>query len=145
VPAAPDRRADVARALLDRWFPLEPVIDDQIGGLLGRDTGRLQELHADPRYLIGRLSQALSALLADPVPPMDATALLLAEAIDDAVAYRKDLGDCPQCGEGVCSRCQPQWDRAMAYETLYGRLGLIDERPDTSPAPRRPILWAVPR
>lgn len=145
VPAVPDHRAEVARALLDRWFPVEPVIDDQVGGLLGRDGGRLQELHDDPRYLIGRLTQALSGLLAGDVPPMDATALLLAEAIDDAVTYRKKAGDCPQCGESVCPRCQPQWDKAAAYETLYPRLGLVGERPGTSPVPRRPHLAAVPR
>lgn len=37
----------------------------------------LDELEADPRFVIGRLFQALTALLERDVPPMDATARLL--------------------------------------------------------------------
>jgi Fic family protein len=51
----PDDRARLARALLDRWFPVHPVLDDQALAILGDDLAALEELERDPRYLIGRL------------------------------------------------------------------------------------------
>ena len=84
-----DDRAAVARALLDRWYPICPVLTDQAMASLGDDLAAIEGLENDPRYLIGRLSQALTALLERDVPPLDATAQLLSEAIEDATNYRR--------------------------------------------------------
>jgi hypothetical protein len=87
--ALPDTRAAIARALLDQYVPVHPVIDNQASGIFGFDRaahGKLGDLHSDPRYMIGRQFQALTALLEQEVPPMDATAQLLDQAIRDAVA-----------------------------------------------------------
>ena len=63
-PAAPlpDDRAAVARALLDRYVPVDPsVLHYQVLAPIGWSSlGELHELERDPRYLIGRLAQALS-------------------------------------------------------------------------------------
>jgi hypothetical protein len=129
----PDDRARLARALLDRWFPVHPVLDDQALAILGDDMAALEELERDPRYLMGRLSQALTALLAREVPPLDATAQLLSEAIDDARRYRRRVcSNCPP--EGVCGRCAPDWRRAEAYEALWRELGLVGELPRPRPS-----------
>lgn len=140
-PAAPipDDRARVARVLLDRWFPVCPVLIDQSMAVLNDDLTAVEQLESDPRYLIGRLSQALTALLDREVPPLDATSQLLAEAIEDATRYRRRVCDkCPP--EGVCVRCAPDWRRAEAYEALWRELGLIGEIPRP-----RPRLEAVTR
>jgi hypothetical protein len=101
--------------------------------------GAVEELESDPRYLIGRLSQALTALLEREVPPLDAISQLLAEAIEDATRYRRRVCDkCPP--EGLCVRCAPDWRRAEAYEALWRELGLIGEVPRP-----RPSLKAVTR
>lgn len=135
VPAAgpvPDDRAGVARALLDRWFPIHPVLVDQSLTVLGDDLAAVEELESDPRYLIGRLSQALTALLEREVPPLDATAQLLSEAIEDATRYRRRVcKDCPS--DSVCARCATDWSRAERYEALWRDLGLIGELPRPRP------------
>jgi hypothetical protein len=59
------------------------------------DSPALDELEADPQFVIGRLFQALTALLERDVPPMDATARLLDEAICDAIEHRRTT--CPKC------------------------------------------------
>jgi len=132
-PPAPDTRASVARALLDRWFPVDAPRADQALQLLdpdGRTTDNYRELDNDPRYLIGRLQQALTALLQADVPPMDATGQLLGQAIKDAVDYRRRT--CPACpAEGVCAKCWPDWQQAAAYEALWSELGIVGEpRPE---------------
>jgi hypothetical protein len=137
-PAAtvPDTRASVARALLDRWAPVATPVADQELTMLNPDGGtgeRYRELASDPRYLIGRLSQALTALLSADIPPMDATAELLGQAIEDAIAYRRRT--CPACERespetGICAGCWPSWRQANAYEGLSLSLGIIgDPRP----------------
>jgi hypothetical protein len=118
----PDDRARVARALLG---PVNPVLDNEAYVI---DDAEWREIRNDPRYLIGRLQQALTALLEREVPPLNATERLLAEAITDAIAYRKQAR-CPAgCGD-ICDRCRPDWDKAEAYEALYRSLGIIDELP----------------
>jgi hypothetical protein len=134
--AVPDTRASVARALLDRWFPIDAPRADQAVCLLdpdGRATGNYRELQNDPRYLIGRLQQALTALLQAEVPPMDATAQLLDEAIRDAIRYRRRT--CPDCRDGICCQCRPHWQQAAAYEALRSELGIIG-----GPLPEKPRL-----
>jgi hypothetical protein len=139
-PAAspPDDRAEVARSLLYRYAPTQPVTSNEMLAFLGFDVPELHAIERDPRYLIGRLTQALSALLQRKVPPPDATGQLLMDAIADAMAYRQRC--CAACGEGVCAACEPGWQRAAQYETLYGLLGLLGERPAG-----RPELAAVTR
>ena len=131
-PAAelPDTRAAVARALLERYVPVEPVISNEMLAFLGWDIPKLTELENDPRYLIGRLTQALSALLERDTPPLDATEQLLSAAITDAMAYRQHK--CRECGEDVCAKCEADWLLADRYWGLTGLLGLIDELPKPS-------------
>src|SRR6266704_1112158 len=133
-PAAPphDDRAEVARALLTRYVPVEPVVSDTVAAFLGWDAARFDRIERDPRYLIGRLTQALTALLEQEVPPPDATGQLLTEAIRDAITYRRH--DCA-CEAG-CPACQPDWLQAARYESLYGQLGLIGELPVPHPRPK---------
>ena len=131
-PAAtvPDTRASVARALLDRWFPVDSPRSDQALTVLcpdGISSENLRKLETDPRYLIGRLQQALTALLQAEVPPMDATAQLLGEAIEDAISYRRRrCNACPP--DGMCAKCWPSWRQASAYEALWSELGIISEK-----------------
>jgi hypothetical protein len=96
--SSPDNRARITRALLDRWFPIYPVLSGQVLAIYGDDIAAVLELESDSRYLIGRLQQALTALLERETPPLDATAQLLGEAIEDAICYRRRLGD--QLGSG---------------------------------------------
>ena len=99
--------------------------------MLNPDGGmaeRYRELASDPRYLIGLLSQALTALLAADIPPMDATAELLAEAVADAITHRRrTCPACPDDGSGICAKCWPSWLQANAYEGLALSLGIICE------------------
>lgn len=132
----PDDRAAVARALLDRWFPISPVLTDQAMASLGDDLAAIEGLEDDPRYLIGRLSQALTALLERDVPPLDATAQLLSEAIEDALNYRRRT--CRDCHpDSFCAQCAADWGKADRYEGLWRDLGLIDELPRPRPRLKR--------
>lgn len=131
-----DDRAAVARALLDRWYPICPVLTDQAMASLGDDLAAIEGLENDPRYLIGRLSQALTALLERDVPPLDATAQLLSEAIEDATNYRRRVcRDCPP--DSFCGRCAADWRKAERYEGLWRDLGLIGELPRPRPRLKR--------
>lgn len=133
----PDTRAEVARTLLG---PVHPVLDNLASGIFGFDYAahrKLDELHCDPRHLIGRLSQALTALLEQDVPPIDATAQPLSDAITDAIEYRLSRAAVCQCGDS-CERCLPDGRKAELYEGLYGALGIIAEKP-----PPRPELKTV--
>jgi hypothetical protein len=120
----PDDRVPVALALLG---PIEPILDDQATNALcadGISTKAADDLLTDPRYVIGRLHQALTALLSADVPPMDATAILLGEALRDAIAYRQQT--CARCApHGICAACWPHWRKADEYEALHGQLGII--------------------
>jgi hypothetical protein len=132
-PAAelPDTRAAVARALLDRYFPIDNAIDDNAVHVLRGDFAAKTELESDPRYLIGRLQQALTALLQRETPPLDATMTLLAEAIHDAIRYREH--DCPKCPpDEPCAECMQDWHQAGLYEGLWRELGTIGELPKPS-------------
>jgi hypothetical protein len=137
--ALPDTRAAVARALLDRHFPVDNVIANNAAHNLRGNMAAYRELESDPRYLIGRLQQCLTALLQQEMPPLDATMTLLAEAIKDAIAYREH--DCPKCPpEEPCAECAEDWNRAGRYEGLWRELGTIANFP-----PPRPKLKAAGR
>jgi hypothetical protein len=132
----PDGRAAVAQALLG---PVNPLLSNQALAVLGDDLDAARELEADPRFVIGRLFQALTALLEQDVPPMDATAQLLDEAIRDAIEYRQT--ECPKCPpEDICPSCAVNWRKAERYVGLYDALGVIGEKPG-----RRTDLKAVDR
>jgi hypothetical protein len=47
------------------------VLDDQASVMHGDDADALRQLESDPRYLIGRLQQALTALLKCDTPPLE--------------------------------------------------------------------------
>jgi hypothetical protein len=133
--AVPDSRASIARTLLDRWFPIDSPRRDQALTVLcpdGITSENLAKLENDPRYLIGRLQQALTALLAAEVPPMDATAQLLGQAIEDAISYRRRrCNACPP--DGMCPKCWPNWQQASRYEALCSELGVIADRQPGKP------------
>ena len=131
-PAAelPDNRAVIARALLDRYSPLLPAVGDHMTHVQRGDLAAHLELENDPKYIIGRLSQALTALLGpdEIIPPLDASATLLAQAIEDAIRYRESrCADCPP--EGICNECMLNCHQAGLYENLWRELGLIANLP----------------
>jgi hypothetical protein len=123
----PDTRAAVARALLTRYAPTEPVIEDTTYAFLGWKHQALADLERNPRYLIGRLTQVLTQLLEEETPPLDATEQLLSDAIRDAARYRLDRAHL--CCPDGCDRCEPDCLRAEQYQSLWGQLGLVDELP----------------
>jgi hypothetical protein len=124
----PDTRAAVARALLDRYFPVDNVIRDNATHILRGDSAAQDELENDPRYLIGRLQQCLTALLQQEMPPLDATMTLLAEAIEDAIDYRERR--CVKCpDEQPCGECMESYHQAGLYEGLWRELGTIADFP----------------
>jgi hypothetical protein len=134
-PGQPDSRAAVARALLHRFAPVDSLLTDEAAWLLSEDHGSdrtaLAALEADPRYLIGRLQQALTALLAADIPAHDAVEQLMYDAIGDAVTYRQDrFTGCP-CGTPSCDRRWPDYLLAVRYESLVRELGLLGPDPAT--------------
>jgi len=140
-PAAerPDYRVSIAMALLG---PVEPALDNAMTNALcpdGADLARADELASDPRYIIGRLHQALTALLADDLPPVDATAILLGEALQDAIDYRQQT--CARCdSDGTCCpACWPGWRKAGEYRALAVDLGVIATAPVPAPGPPVPL------
>jgi hypothetical protein len=128
----PDGPADpvpVALALLDRWWPEVPSLADQ------PRADNLADLESNPRYLIGRLQQALTTLLAGSLPPMDPQTELLSQAIGDAIAWRLHDGrPCPRCTDSLCEACNADWDQADRYHALIRALGAIGDRPCARPA-----------
>jgi hypothetical protein len=69
-------------ALLDeRWLPVAALDDSPAGNVLA-------ELVSDPRYLVGRLQQAMTVLLAGDLPPVDPQSGVLSQALHDALAWR---------------------------------------------------------
>ncbi len=135
----PDTRVSVALALLGH---VEPALDNAMTNALcpdGADVARADELASDPRYIIGRLHQALTALLADDIPPADATAVLLAEALHDAIDYRQQT--CARCDlDGTCcAACWPGWRKAGDYRALAMDLGVFEKAPVPAPGPPAPL------
>jgi len=125
----------VALALLEQHWPTCPALEDSI------DTRGPAGLERDPRYLIGRLQQALTVLLEQDLPPMDAQTVLLSQALDDALAWRTHEGRtcaaCDQSGEGFCAPCAADWAQADRYHELARALGAVDDWPSIARAPRK--------
>lgn len=123
----------VALALIDRRWPPVPALSASPG------AEALSQLATDPRYLAGRLQQALTVLLADPAPPSDALTALLSQALADAVAWRLHHGrPCDQCDDALCAACSADWDQIDHYHELARALGATGTRPGrTRPLPER--------
>ena len=117
----------VALALLEQHWPSCPALEDSI------DTRAPVGLERDPRYLIGRLQQALTVLLEHDLPPMDAQTALLSQALGDALAWRTHAGRpcaaCGQSGEEFCGTCTADWAQADRYHELARALGAVDDLP----------------
>jgi hypothetical protein len=121
----------IALALLDRHWPAVAALTD----CPGAET--LARLETDRRYLIGRLQQALTTLLAADLPPMDPQTTLLSQAIADALDWRLHTGrPCALCGDSLCGECSADWDQADRYHELARALGAMGDRP-LSPRPSR--------
>jgi hypothetical protein len=108
-PSRPDDPVPVALALLDRHWPDGPPLAEAAGS----DT--VAALERDSRYVIGRLQQALTALLAADLPPMDYQTSLLSQAITDAIAWRQHNGrPCPAAQSLYATRATPTGTRPTA-------------------------------
>jgi hypothetical protein len=119
----------VALALLDRQWPAGPPITDIVGASTAT-VGTVTALETDPRYLIGRFQQALSALLVADLPPMDTLTSLLSAALADAISWRQHNGrPCRDCGQSLCGPCNADWDQADRYHALARALGAVGNRP----------------
>lgn len=122
--SAPDGPVPVALALLDRRRPLTPALADTAG------HRAMAALEADPRYVIGRLHQALTDLLARDLPPADAPTSLLSQALADAMAWRYHrCRPCGDCAESLCRACTADCDQADRYHSVALTLGAIDGHP----------------
>ena len=114
VPAGP---VPLALALLDQCWPSSPVLQDALAGLDG-----------DPRYLAGRLTQALAVLLAGDLTAMDPPTALLSRALADAIAWRQHRDrPCARCGPSLCQPCGADWDLADRYHLLAVMLGAVGD------------------
>ncbi len=141
-PAAENRGGPVpvAVALLDRVWAGVPHLAGAAGASVARRAA-LSDLEKDPRYLIGRFQQALTALLDADLPPMDAMTCLVSEALADAIALRQhNWHPCRNCDESFtevpqCRRCTADFDQADRYHALTRALGAIHE--PSMPRPRR--------
>lgn len=97
--------------------------------LLGDDAAHLGPVYAaDPRYWVGRLQQALTAILAGEIPPADTRTALLGEALQDAIVSRQRT--CQRCPPGgLCDGCTASWDQAGRYHVLARELGAFGDPP----------------
>lgn len=120
----PNSPVPVALALIDRRWPPVPALSASPG------AEALAKLESDPRYLAGRLQQALTVLLTDPAPPTDELTALLSQALADAIAHRlHHRGPCEQCDDRLCPACTADWDQADHYHELARALGATGTRP----------------
>ena len=126
-----DGPVPVAVALLDRQWPASPPLADIAGA--STSASAVAALESNPRYLIGRLQQALTVLLAVDLPPMDAQTALLSQAFIDAIAWRRHDGrPCRDCGLselGLCESCNADGDLAERYHALARALGAVGGDP----------------
>lgn len=117
----------VAMALLDRQWPSSPPLADTVGAS-ATAASAVTALETDPRYIIGRLQQAITVLLSVDLPPMDAETSLLSAALGDAMAWRRHQDrPCPHCGQSLCGPCNADWDQADRYHALARALGAVGD------------------
>jgi len=114
-------------ALLDQRWPSIGSLDDSPAGDV------LADLASDPRYLVGRLQQAMTVLLADDLPPVDPQSALLSQALEDALAWRTHQDrHCSQCDElrdEFCDQCNADYEQASRYHELARALGVVGDIP----------------
>jgi hypothetical protein len=127
----PGHPISLVLALLDqRWPPIGALDDSPSGDVLAK-------LASDPRYLVGRLQQAMTVLLADDLPPVDPQSALLSQALDDALAWRTHQNrHCAQCDERydeLCDQCTADYDQASRYHDLARALGVVGDAPCAGP------------
>jgi hypothetical protein len=121
-----DEPVPVAVALLDRHWPATPPLADIAGASTSASV--VAALESDPRYVMGRLQQALTVLLAVDLPPMDAQTALLSQALIDAIAWRRHDGrPCRDCGVSLCESCNADGDQADRYHALARALGAVGD------------------
>jgi hypothetical protein len=127
----PDSPVSLVLALLDKRWPSIAALDDSPAGDV------LANLASDPRYLVGRLQQAMTVLLADNLPPVDPQSALLSQALDDALAWRTHQDrHCAQCDEPrdeLCDQCTADYDQASRYHELARALGVVGDTPCARP------------
>jgi hypothetical protein len=112
--SAPDNAIPVALALLDRRQPLTPALADTAG------HDDMTALEADPRYVIGRVHQALTDLLAEDLPPTDTPTSLLSQALADAIAWRHHrCRPCRHCAQSLCRSCTDDRDQRLITTTRW--------------------------
>jgi hypothetical protein len=122
----------LALALLDKQWPTSPPLTDVIGADACME-GDIVAVESNPRYLMGRLQQALTVLLAMDLPPMDALTSLLSQALADAIAWRQHMDrSCDNCGQSLCAPCNADWDQADRYHALTRALGAVGDPPRRS-------------
>jgi hypothetical protein len=122
---SPEGPVPVALALLDRRWPASPPLTDATGSAA---SGAVTALETDPRFIIGRLQQAITSLLAADLPPMDSMTSLLSAALADAISWRMHDGrPCGRCGQSLCEPCNADWDQADRYHALARALGAVGE------------------
>jgi len=126
----------VALALIGQRWPSVPALSTFAG------NEALNRLEADPRYLVGRLQQAINVLMAPNLAPADPMTLLVSQAISDALSWRlhDDRRPCPHCGDEMCPACSADWDQADRYHELARALGAVANRsrPNSSQQPLQP-------
>jgi hypothetical protein len=115
----------LALALLDQRWPTVPAVDDAAG------QAAMATLGADPRYLVGRLQQAITVLLADDLSAMDPHTLLLSQALADAIAWRHDQCRPCHCAETQGEACAANCDQADRYHGLALMLGAVGDLPSS--------------
>jgi hypothetical protein len=127
----PNSPVSLVLALLDQRWPSIAALEDSPAGDV------LAELASDPRYLVGRLQQAMTVLLAGDLPPVDPQSALLSQALDDALAWRTHQDrHCTQCEElrdELCEVCDADYDQASRYHELARALGVVGDIPGAAP------------
>jgi hypothetical protein len=131
----PCSHSSLVLALMDERWPSIAALDDSPAGDV------LAKLASDPRYLVGRLQQAMTVLLADNLPPVDPQSALLSQALDDALAWRTHQDRrCPECGDewrdDLCDQCTADYDQANRYHELARALGVVGDIPSAGPEGR---------
>jgi hypothetical protein len=142
VTSATNGPVPVALALLDQQWPSSPPLVDSVGAGDARASAVIA-LESNPRYLIGRFQQALTALLTTDLPPMDNTTALLSQAIIDAISWRRHDGrHCDQCPgplapvalharrprslpSGLCEACDADGNQVDRYHALARAIGAV--------------------